>query len=93
MKNTMFKSEPSPSILFRREVRFHPSLTFGEKVFLAEIEDMTMRGRIPFESRSSLARMFGVSNPTIANWLEKLTKLGLVDVQTDKECKKFLVAK
>lgn len=93
-RNTRY--EPAASIGFRKEIRFNPDLSAGEKVFLAEVESMTAKGRFPFKSQAALADIFGVSNPTITSWITRLVKKGFLEVEMDfanEDCKKFLVMK
>lgn len=97
MSKTACAYKPEKTILFPQEIRFHPELTFGEKVFLAEIKSMTKdgKGRYPFSCKN-LSMLFGVSHQTIANWVKKLVKMGLVDIAMDyanEDCKQFLITK
>lgn len=74
---------PEKTILFTEEIRFHPELSFGEKVFLAELQSITANGNtLPFSSRK-LGEIFKVSNQTIINWVRKLQNLGLIEVDCD----------
>ena len=92
MFNTMQEYKPPKAILFHDSIRFHPKLTFGEKVFLAEIKSMSENGRCPFSSRT-LSKFFGVSHQTILNWVKKLVDMELLEVGIDyknNDCKQFL---
>jgi len=74
---------PEKTILFDESIRFHPELTFGEKVFLAEIQSLTADGKsVNFSSRR-LAEIFNVSHQTIVNWVKRLNTLGLIKVDLD----------
>lgn len=74
---------PEKTIPFTESIRFHPELSFGEKVFLAEIESMTSNGKsLSFSSRK-LAELFSVSHQTIVNWVRKLKHLGLLEIDCD----------
>jgi DNA-binding MarR family transcriptional regulator len=68
-------------IVFPSKIRFHKHLTFGEKVFMAEI--IAMQG-CEF-SPKDLAQFFNVSSPTIINWVTKLISLNLIDLAADKD--------
>lgn len=96
MSKTAMSYQPEKTILFSKEIRFHPELTSGEKIFLAEIQSMTKaNGRHPFSCKD-LGEIFGVSHQTIANWVKKLIKKGFVDITMDyanEDHKQFLVTK
>jgi len=74
---------PEKTILFTEKVRFHPELTFGEKVFLAEVQSMTSQGKYLSFSSRKLGKIFNVSNQTIINWVRKLNKMGLLEIDCD----------
>lgn len=76
---------PEKTILFHESIRFHPELSFGEKVFLAEIESMTSEGKSLSYSSRKLAEVFHVSHQTIVNWVKKLHAMGLLSVDCDFE--------
>lgn len=74
-----------PEIKLHRNIRFHPDLTFGEKMFLAEIQSLIFNSeskRLPYTLRK-LSEMFGVSHQTIKNWIKKLVHLGFIEVGVD----------
>lgn len=82
-------------IQLHKDIRFHPELTSGEKMFYAEIESMSKNSKCPFSSRK-LSEFFGVSHQTIINWVKKLVDLDLLVVDIDYKndgCKKFLKTK
>lgn len=88
---------PEPYIPFQKEIRFHPKLSFGEKIFYAELSSMSKScedQRINFSSRK-LCKIFGVSHQTALNWIKNLIDLDLLEVgvyYTDK-CKYFMKVK
>lgn len=87
--------QPAPTILFDKKVRLHPDLTFGEKVFLAEVQAMNQHDSCPY-SVKTLSEFFNVSHVTIMNWVKKLVNMGLLEVTCDyskKGCKHFLKVK
>lgn len=87
--------QPEPTISMDFEVRFHPDLTWGEKVFLAEIQSMCSRGRCLY-FQSKLAEMFGVSSVCIHTWIKKLCILGYIEIGTcedDPGCKLYIKLK
>ena len=89
---------PETTILLHKDIRFHSDLTFGEKMFLAEIQSLTEKseGKVFHYSSRSLSALFGVSHQTILNWIRKLTDLGLLEVGIDynkKECRQFFKTK
>ena len=74
---------PQENIMFSHKLRFNPELTFGEKVFLAEIQSMSQLGNPPELSSRRLSEMFGVSHQTIINWVKKLINMGLLEVESN----------
>lgn len=90
-----------PEIKLHKNIRFHPDLTFGEKMFLAEIQSIISNNeskKFPFTLRK-LSEMFGVSHQTIKNWIKKLVNMGFLEIGMDydnhehrqflKTCKKI----
>lgn len=76
---------PENNISFPKDLRFHTGLTFGEKMFFAEIKSLAEKnntGTFPFSSRK-LSQLFGVSHQTIINWIRKLEKLNMLEVGID----------
>ena len=95
MSQALQEYKPEASILVHKDVRFHPTLTFGEKIFFAEIQAMTKKADYPFSSRS-FSKIFGVSHQTILNWIRRLTDLDLVEIWVDynnQECRQFIRTK
>lgn len=80
---------PSPSIPLDMDVRFHPELTWGEKLFLAEIKSMCNKGTCYYH-QSKLAELFNVSKMSISHWIKKLSQMGYIQIiidVNDTECK------
>ena len=75
---------PEPSIPLDYDIRFNPDLTWGEKVFYAEIKSMCAKGKCYYH-QSSLAEMFNVAPVSIHTWIKKLCTLGFIDVSMDSE--------
>lgn len=98
MQNALDLYQPETNIQFHKDIRFHPSLTFGEKMFLAEITSLSQKNKkknFPFSSRK-LSEFFGVSHQTILNWIRKLVELELIEVGVDynnQEYRQFLKTK
>lgn len=88
---------PESYIPFQKEIRFHPKLSFGEKIFYAELSSMSLAcedQRINFSSRK-LCKIFGISHQTVLNWIKNLIEQNLLEVgvyYTDK-CKYFMKVK
>lgn len=86
---------PETNILLHKDIRFHPQLTFGEKMFLAEIQSLINQSdkkKFPFSSRT-LSEFFGVSHQTILNWIRKLVDMELLEVGVDynnPDCRQFI---
>lgn len=84
------------NIPFPSSIRFNPNLTFGERVFLAEMQSLSQNKKaLPFSSRR-FSEIFGVSHQTIMNWVKKLTDLNLIEVGVVYEshsCRQFLKTK
>ena len=98
MLHALYEYEPETCISFHKDIRFHPNLTFGERMFYAEIDSISKKnekGVCPFSSRK-LSGLFGVSHQAILNWIRKLSELGLIEVGVDynsPDCKQFLKTK
>lgn len=98
MLHALQEYEPETSIEFHKDIRFHPNLTFGERMFFAEIESISKKnekGVCPFSSRK-LSELFGVSHQGILNWIRKLSELDLIEVGVDynsHDCKQFIKIK
>lgn len=78
-------------IQLHKDIRFHPDLTAGEKMFYAEIQSMSKNSKCPYSSRK-MSEFFGVSHQTILNWVKKLVDLDLLEVAMDFKndgCQKF----
>lgn len=76
---TVFK--PKESISMSKKIRFHPKLTWGEKVFLAELLSINPGEGLRLQPLR-LGKVFGVSHVTIGNWVKKLVDNGLAEIQT-----------
>jgi predicted AAA+ superfamily ATPase len=86
---------PQTIISLHKDIRFHPELTSGEKMFYAEIDSMSRNSKCVFSSRK-LSKFFGVSHQTIINWVNKLVGLDLLEVDIDYKndgCQRFLKSK
>lgn len=79
MATALLEYQPETYIQFHKDIRFHPELNFGEKLFYAEIESMSKTSHFPFSSRK-MSKFFGVSHQTILNWVKKLVELGLIEI-------------
>jgi hypothetical protein len=87
--------KPETNIELHKDIRFHPDLNAGEKMFYAEIQSMSREKSCPFSSRK-LMGIFGVSHQTILNWVKKLIDLDLIEVGIDyknEECRQFIKTK
>ncbi len=94
MSKTLEVFSPDRSVTMHKNIRFHPELTSGEKIFMSEIHSMSEKGRINFSSRH-LSKVFNVSHQTIINWIKKLSDLDLIEVTPDAENKygQYITAK
>lgn len=98
MQNTVELYQPETNVIFHKDIRFHPDLTFGEKMFFAEIQSLSNQNknhRCPFSSRK-LSQLFGVSHQAILNWIRKLVDLDMIEVgidYNDPDCRQFLKPK
>jgi len=80
---------PSPSIQLDMDIRFHPDLTWGERLFLAEIKSMCTQGTCYYH-QNKLAELFHVSKMSISHWIKKLSQMGYIEIvfdMNDKQCK------
>lgn len=85
MQNTAELYQIEQEISFPKEIRYHSELSFGEKVFLAEVRSLCQKNkkhRCPISSRK-MAELFGVSHQSVINWIKKLVDLDLVEVGVD----------
>jgi len=73
---------PETMIPLHKKIRFHPDLSFGEKLFYGEIESLSREKLCPYSSRR-MSEIFGVSHQTILNWVKKLIDLGLIEIGVD----------
>ena len=95
MSNAVMEYETETNIPFHKNIRFHPELTFGEKMFLAEIQSLSKNAKCPYSSRK-MSQLFGVSHQTIINWIKKLTDMDLIEVVVnyrDPNCRQFIKLK
>jgi len=93
MTRSLQEYVPKKTIPFSVEIRFHPDLSYGEKIFLTEIQSMTENGEAYCFSSRKLAQLFDVSHQTIINWVKNLTKMGLlkVDCNFDSPYNKIVI--
>ena len=88
LNSTLEEYSTKTEIPLHKDIRFHPSLTFGEKMFYAEIKSMSNRKICPFSSKK-LGELFGVSHQTILNWVNKLIELDLLELGVDYKTQKY----
>jgi len=86
MSKTLEVFSPDRIITMHKNIRFHPELTFGEKLFISEIYCIGEKGKINFSYRR-LSKIFNVSHQTIINWIKKLKDLDMIEVIPDSENK------
>ena len=48
MLHALQEYEPETSIQFHKDIRFHPNLTFGERMFFAEVESISKKNEKAF---------------------------------------------
>lgn len=94
MSKTLEAFSPDRTITMHKNIRFHPELTSGERLFMSEIYCMSEKGRINFSSRY-LSKVFNVSHQTIINWIKKLADLDMIEVTPDPKNKysQYIIAK
>jgi len=98
MSQALQEYKPETNILFHKDIRFHPDLSFGEKMFYAEIKSLSEKNeqkRCHYSSRK-LSEFFSVSHQTILTWIRKLVELDLLEVGIDfnnKDHRHFLKIK
>ena len=84
LKNTFHYPSSSQLTLAQDEWK-HPDLTWGEKVFLAEIRSIASHyaeNKIPYRS-VKMAQHFNVSPMTVNKWLKSLVKQGYLSLALD----------
>ena len=82
MLETLPQYKPETNIMLHKDIRFHPKLTSGEKMFYAEImslSDQNINKTCPYSCRK-LSEFFNVSHQTILNWIRKLVEVDLLEV-------------
>lgn len=87
--------QPEPTIPLDYEIRFNPDLTWGEKLFFAEVKSLCSKGICHYH-QAKLAEMFDVSTMAISNWVKKLSNLGYIEIivdVNDPECKMHIKVK
>lgn len=92
MSKAIISYTPSEVVTLDIGTRFHPELSWGQKVFLAEIEEQSKAGRFYYH-KPSLAQFFGVASVTIYEWVKDLTSRGLIEVlfdPSDSTCKTYI---
>lgn len=85
MLHSVQEYEPETNIAIHKSIRFNHDLTFGERMFFAEVESISKnneKGICPFSSRK-FSQLFGVSHQAILNWIRKLSEMGLIEVCVD----------
>lgn len=70
---------PKETIYLNQELRFNKKLTWGEKVFLAEIKSLCDDNFCPY-CPNQLAKTFGVSRVSVNSWIKKLCALGFIEI-------------
>lgn len=86
---------PATEINIHKNIRFHPNLSHGEKLFYAEIDSLSKNKHCPFSSRQ-MSKFFGVSHQTILNWVKTLIDLDLIEIRVDykhKHCHQHIITK
>lgn len=95
MTREMISYEPKEVIELKSFIRFHPDLSWGQKVFMAEIESQSKTGKVYYH-KPSLAKFFGVAQITIYEWIKDLAKKNLIEIlfdPCDDVCKMYIVTK
>jgi len=83
MPSTALKEfSPETEINIHKNIRFHPQLSHGEKLFYAEIDSMSRDKRCSFSARR-MSQIFHVSHQTIINWVKKLIDLDMIEIRVD----------
>lgn len=77
--------QPETNLTLHKDLRFHPDLSFGEKMFLAEIQSIISKQENQkfYYSLRDLSVSFSVSHVTIKKWIKKLVSMDLLEVGLD----------
>ena len=78
-KQNTLEYKIEPEIKLTKEIRFHPKLTPGEKLFLSEINSLCSLGECYYQPKQ-LGKIFSVSSATVSQWVKKFVELGLIEV-------------
>lgn len=92
---TIEEYKPETNINFHKNIRFHPKLSHGERMFYIEMCAMTKKAICPYCPRK-LAPLFKVCHQTIINYIKNLIQLNLLEFVIDAEDskgRKFLKAR
>lgn len=95
MSKSVIKINRNETIPFSQSIRFNPELSWGQKAFLAEIQDQTKRGKFYYH-KPSLANFFNVAQVTIFQWVKDMCEKKLIEVifdPCDNVCKTHIVVK
>ena len=85
MPQSAISYTPETTICIHRDIRFHPGLTYAQKLFYAEIASLCNKdneNKFYYTSRK-LMSLFGVSHQTILNWIRSLSNNNLLEVGVD----------
>lgn len=76
--------QPATYLNLHKDIRFDRDLSFGERLFLAEICSISQTSKCDYSSRH-LGKIFGVSHQTILNWIEKLVEKDYIELCPNKD--------
>ena len=76
---------PNPSYyaIMPANIRYHPSLTFAEKVLYCEITALASKEGYCWATNKYFALLYGVSTRTITRWITKLHDLGFIAIENE----------
>lgn len=72
---------PNYYSILTADVRYSKELSASEKLFFSEITALSTKDGYCFASNSYFANLYNVNKRTISAWINKLSKLGFVEVE------------
>ena len=79
--------EFNSTVHLKDDPRFHPSLRFDQRIFLAELLSLINKdGKNEYKfTLRDLGSLFGISHETIRNWMNKLENLKIIETYSKNE--------
>lgn len=86
------KMVPNLNLIVPCEIRRNEDLNLSQKMFISEIDSQTQYSAIPFSSRT-FGLAYGLSHQTVINYVNRLEKMGYLEVIIDESNNQFIKSK